>query len=624
LGTIENTVPTTDSKLFEEFHLLDRNETFNDFSDGLDKLVALLGVATDKANYPMMAIIGAGGSGKSTWLLSLKGQKDKVVELLNDKIEKVRHEKKMDIPRVKNAVFLYARFSDSTTYKKNEDIIQGTCARMALWYARKMQDNAHVDSLISSPECASFRTFVQWVRNKEEQQTAGKDGQIAVFLLIDDILNITNPEERRRLLDELNGFQQGQLGQRLATFFVVSTSRLAPIRDVERQLIVLRVSPLSHTTQTNVVKHIFEERHVTKNPNPEEDPSYHHAVEVAVAQTGGHPRSLARVYEHALDTVKMPEFSTNGTPVITTTEQLTAALELLRGLVSGEVRGSLVESQTVCFRKEVGSPVSEMIGNQFVSIRPYDRTCQALSITIHPSCFSRLTLSHFKGSPLYRMACLLQKIGSGHQMCWRMNSLKQWAHTLVCVEELRACLLFPSSAGKETPHAAILPHSCVVYWKGHTNLQINKDVVENLSAESHCEVASIEKPLQDHVLVTIHNGAAESHISGYQNLYQGVSNQESAPQNVPVFFGVKMYKTVTSEQVKQWIDDMHQHIQKSLELQPAQYYVKLFCGASNLKELTELDNLQQGTILVPLESIKAMMEPFGTTSFENYFDPKCT
>jgi hypothetical protein len=555
----------------------------------------------------MMATFGVGGVGKTTWLESLMCNSARVLKMLPKKFASV--------------VFLFAGFNNTTTWKAETDsnIESSTCARMALSYKKQENSLRNVLALLSCPECTDFDAFINWIR--EEELKVGNRSKIAVFLLIDEVLKISS-RERTTLLDALNTFQQAELQRGNATFVIVSSLMLAPIADVvisesKRKLHAIRLTNLSEKSRETVINKILAYRKSAYRAN-DDDSAFSNIVEVSVAQTAGHLRTLANLYVEIEQNIrKQCPLIMSSVVCITTRDQLTSITEILRRILNGESL-TFVETDPITFGPLVGCALQELAKWHFVSIQPHNEKFQEVDVTLHPMCLRELDLRVYKGSRLYRLAYLIQKIFAGLHQPWKTVSMKQWEQAMPCIEELRACLMF--SAGKNTLHTSVVPNARVMLWKGHTNVRVNPKVVATtkLDETSYNNPQMITKPLRSEALIVASSPTQEA-VEGYQNLYEAVM-QNGSCVSVPTFFQMKMYKKVTPKGVGTWVNKMHTFATTTMGLKKGNYYVVLYCGAKNFNKDYKTWEIPAGTILIPLNSIRDMLTVFGQTCLEKHFD----
>ena len=144
---------------------------------------------------------------------------------------------------------------------------------------------------------------------------------VALVILVDELLKITDAEARNRLLDALAAFQQEQLGTALCTFVVVSSLCAMPVvnhyeANSQRPVHPVPLSPLAPTfTDSLLLREIKEFVHRTNAVDEEtaialrED--FTRVGLAMVAVCGGHPRhvewqlsKLRAMHRSAHDTVR--------------------------------------------------------------------------------------------------------------------------------------------------------------------------------------------------------------------------------------------------------------------------------------------------------------------------------
>lgn len=185
---------------------------FRAIESGLVNLWSKVGDrASNKEEVPILCTFGPKGQGKT--------------ELCRQIV--LRNDLHCKISGVKKMIAIHVSFNQTTSYATHEDTYTDVL-RSVLWRSYRAFDEQKYQNDDPNLEYPPFDKFLQLVRSAHCSATLQPE-EIGVFILLDEIMNITKEDRRRSLLNECGSVQQRELNARRPTFFLITSLQYYPM-----------------------------------------------------------------------------------------------------------------------------------------------------------------------------------------------------------------------------------------------------------------------------------------------------------------------------------------------------------------------------------------------------------
>ena len=580
-------------------HLLDREATLEATLSGIRNAVEKCTGHSLKQSIPLIVTVGTGGSGKTAYCESVFRWASQIEQAIKESSQQA----------IVHCLFVMSSFGEDTGYDQTEHghAVAALTHRCYLDYTNAKHFSP-ANTLQLPDELSTIENFLTTIRVMEATKSGlPNPNGIAVVMLVDELMKVG--DETSALLDGLSQWQEHEAAAGRVFIPIVTSLNVDVFTHLtdesQRPVFGVPLSPLAADGGLVKVEAALVAQHSPRAADAELRRVTEFYIKVAVAQTGGHLRTLESLFAKGVHFTTPFGFKPTGDE-----PHHLATLKLLLDLLVDPTRKYGMQHTLYG-----NVTVRDLAAKHIVVFNQINPTIQKVTLKIVP--FQLLFAVSYclpHDHEYHHEWALLRTL---MEYASRYQKLENRFETIIPLAlEMKARAVFRSQANAASLSDLLSSTDALIrLHEGHTNLRVRSEVFSTRfgAGAAHMALTPSNAIGPDELKMIVSSRAKEKGLELDFNMLEAVL-ADGSTENVGVSYAVALSIDLVAvspvraaDRVRAAIEESRQLLSKSTR----NVYVLLAIPSAIISSLGLDSNVPRGIIVAGIEACAGLLQPYG-------------